>query len=81
MNDVPLLQEALKQTFIAGLLLFFLYKVWNLYLVEKKQKDEVVSALMKQTMLWEERYSKESQDDRDIIVKLSQILDKLDKLK
>jgi len=66
MEATSLLQTLLDQSLLAGLLGFFLYKIWDVYQEEKRKKDTLAEAVVKITMLWEERYSKESQDAHEI---------------
>lgn len=54
---------------------FGLYKIWNAYISEKDKKDIMAEALIKLTQSWEDRYSKESTDDREIKEFMKEIRD------
>lgn len=54
-------------------LCFVIYKLWQAYIKEKDKKDSLADIVVKTTLLWEERYSKESQDDKDIKVFMQEI--------
>lgn len=75
MEAANILQSILEQSLLAGVLFLGIWKVGGLYLKEKDKKDALAEMLMKTTMLWEERYSKESQDDKDIKVFMQEIRD------
>jgi len=75
MEVTYLLQNLAEQSLLAGLLGFFLYKIWGAYQEEKTKKDTLAEAVVKITMLWEERYSKESQDEHDIRLFMEEIRD------
>jgi cbb3-type cytochrome oxidase subunit 3 len=75
METATILQNLLDQSLLAGLLGFFLYKIWEAYQEEKKKKDTLAEAVVKITMLWEERYSKETQDDQEIRLFMQEIRD------
>lgn len=81
METTQLLQTLLDQSLLAGVLGFFLWKVWDAYSKEKDKKDQLAESLVKITMLWEERYSKESQDDKDIKVFMGEIRDFIKQIK
>lgn len=70
-----LFTEILKQTPLAALLFFFLKIVWDKYLKEQEKKDALADIVVKTTLLWEERYSKESQDDKEIRQFMQEIRD------
>lgn len=75
MEATELLQSILNQSVLSGVMFFFLWKVWEAYLKEKEKKDTLAEALVKITFLWEDRYSVESQDDRDIKIFMQEIRD------
>jgi hypothetical protein len=75
METATILQNLLDQSLLAGLLGFMLYKIWDAYQEEKRKKDTLAEAVVKITMLWEERYSKESQDDHEIRLFMQEIRD------
>lgn len=61
-----LVNVLLNQSPIVIGLCFVIWHLWKIYLKEKDKKDALAEIVVKTTMLWEERYSKESQDDKDI---------------
>lgn len=67
--------EILKQAPLAAMLGYFLKVVWSKYLKEQEKKDALADIVVKTTLLWEERYSKESQDDREIRMFMQEIRD------
>lgn len=75
MEPTQILQELLGQSIICGMLGFGLYKIWNAYISEKDKKDIMAEALIKLTQSWEDRYSKESTDDREIKEFMKEIRD------
>ena len=66
METAEILKTVLEQSLLAGLLGFFLWKIWDAYIKEKDKKDAMAEALIKLTQAWEDRYSKESTDEREI---------------
>jgi hypothetical protein len=81
METTTILQNLLDQSLLAGLLGFFLYKVWDAYKEEKVKKDTLAEAVVKITMLWEERYSKESSEQKDIKIFMQEIRDFVKEIK
>lgn len=81
MEPSSILQTLLEQSLLAGLLGFFLWKIWDAYLKEKEKKDTMAEALIKLTQSWEDRYSKESTDEREIKAFMSEIRDLIRDLK
>lgn len=75
MEFQQILQDALGTSLISGLLLFALFKVWAEYKEEKNKKDTLAEALVKISLLWDDKYSKDSIDDRDIKVLMQEIRD------
>ena len=73
--EESLFTEILKQTPLAALLFYFLKIVWGKYQKEQEKKDALADIVVKTTLLWEERYSKESQDDREIRQFMQEIRD------
>ena len=61
-----LINILLNQSPIVIGLCFVVWHLWKAYVKEKDKKDALAEVVVKTTMLWEERYSKESQDDKDI---------------
>lgn len=66
MEATEVINDILKQAPFAALLGYILRVVWIKYEKEQEKKDTMAEALIKITQLWEDRYSKESADDRDI---------------
>ena len=75
METGSILQTLLEQSLLAGLLGFFLWKIWDAYISEKDKKDAMAEALIKLTQAWEDRYSKESTDEREIKEFMKEIRD------
>jgi len=75
METGSILQTLLEQSLLAGLLGFFLWKIWDAYISEKNKKDAMAEALIKLTQAWEDRYSKESTDEREIKEFMKEIRD------
>lgn len=73
--EETILADILKQTPLAGLLGYFLKIVWDKYQKEQEKKDALADIVVKTTLLWEERYSKETQDDKDIRMFMQEIRD------
>lgn len=67
--------DIVKQAPLAGLMFFFLKIIWDKYLKEQEKKDALADIVVKTTLLWEERYSKESQDDKEIRAFMQEIRD------
>lgn len=81
MEFQQILQEVLGTSLISGLLLFALFKVWTEYKEEKNKKDTLAEALVKISLLWDEKYSKDSIDERDIKVLMQEIRDLMKQIK
>ena len=81
METATILQTLVDQSLLAGLLGFMLWKIWGAYQEEKVKKDNLAEAVVKITMLWEERYSKDSQDDHDIKLFMQEIRDFVKEIK
>lgn len=64
--EANVLEEILKQAPLVALLGYFLKVIWDKYQKEQDKKDALADIVVKTTLLWEERYSKESQDDKEI---------------
>lgn len=65
-DSQSLINVLMNQSPIVILLVYVCYTLWKSYLKEKDKKDSLAEVVVKTTLLWEERYSKESQDDKDI---------------
>ncbi len=61
-----LIPELLKHGILNGILAYISYTLWGAYKEERTKKDALAETVVKITLLWEERYSKESADDREI---------------
>ena len=70
-----ILQGLLEQSPLVGFLGFLLWKIWTAYTAEKDKKDTMAEALIKLTQSWEDRYSKETTDDREIKEFMKEIRD------
>lgn len=75
METSSLVQTLLEQSLLAGLLGFFLWKIWDAYIKEKDKKDTMAEALIKLTQSFEERYLKESTDEKEIKEFMKEIRD------
>ncbi len=64
--DMALLEYLVKQSPLIVFMGVIIYQVWGLYKDERAKKDALAETVVKITLLWEERYSKESADDREI---------------
>jgi len=78
--EESLLRSALEQSFIVGVFLVTIIVLWRKIEKLLDQKDSLSEGLLKITYMWEERYSKESQDDRDIKEVLKEIRDFIHKV-
>jgi hypothetical protein len=65
-SAVGLIEVLVKQTPTIALLGYICWTVWKAYLAEREKKDALAETVVKITLLWEERYSKESADDKEI---------------
>lgn len=81
MEPSSILQTLLEQSLLAGLLGFFLWKIWDAYVKEKEKKDIMAEALIKLTQSFEDRYMKESTDEREIKEFMKEIRDYLRDIK
>jgi hypothetical protein len=75
MEVASLFEQVLGQGILGGILFFFLWKIWDAYLKEKDKKDAMAEALIKLTQSWEDRYSKETTDEREIKAFMVEIRD------
>ena len=75
MEITPFLETLLSQSALVVLMGFVSYVLWKEYLKEKEKKDNLSEAVVKITLLWEEKYSKESIDERDIKIFMQEIRD------
>ena len=81
METSPFLETLLSQSALVVFMGFVAYILWKKLEDALNKKDSMAEALIKITMLWEERYSKESQDDRENKVILKEILDIIKSMK
>lgn len=81
MEATEVLSDILKQAPFAALLGYILRIVWMKYEKEQEKKDTMAEALIKITQLWEDRYSKESTDDREIKEFMKEIRDFIKEIK
>jgi len=81
METSPFLETLLSQSALVVFMGFVAYTLWKKLEDALNKKDLMAEALIKITMLWEERYSKESQDDRENKVILKEILDIIKSMK
>jgi len=81
MEASPFLETLLSQSALVVFMGFVAYTLWKKLEDALNKKDSMAEALIKITMLWEERYSKESQDDRENKVVLKEILDIIKSMK
>lgn len=65
-DSQSIINVILNQSPLVILLAYVCYTLWKAYQKEKDKKDSLAEIVVKTTMLWEERYSKESQDDKEI---------------
>lgn len=79
--EETILVDILKQTPIAMLLGYFLKIVWDKLVKTQDQKDQMAEGLIKITQLWEDRYSKESTDEREIKEFMKEIREYVKELK
>lgn len=75
METGSLIQSLLEQSPYIGFLAFLLWKIWDAYTKEKDKKDTMAEALIKLTQSFEERYLKESTDEREIKEFMKEIRD------
>ena len=75
METSNLLQTLLEQSLLAGLLGLFLWKIWDAYIKEKDKKDAMAEALIKLTQSFEDRWNKETTDEREIKEFMKEIRD------
>jgi len=66
MEASAILETLINQSPLIAVLGYMLYKIWDAFLKEKDKKDTMAEALIKLTQSWEDRYSKESTDEREI---------------
>jgi chemotaxis regulatin CheY-phosphate phosphatase CheZ len=66
METGTILQTILDQSLLAGILGFFLWKIWDAFVKEKDKKDTLAEALIKLTQTYEDRYLKELMDEKDV---------------
>ena len=81
METSPFLETLLSQSALVVFMGIVVYILWKKLEDALAKKDSMAEALIKITMLWEERYSKESQDDRENKVVLKEILDIIKSMK
>jgi len=81
MEATEVINDILKQAPFAALLGYMLRVVWVKYEIEQDKKDKMAEALIKITQLWEDRYSKESSDDKEIKEFMKEIRDFIKELK
>lgn len=79
--EESIIVDILKQTPFAALLGYMLRVVWAKYEKEQEKKDAMAEALIKITQAWEDRYSKESSDDREIKEFMKEIRDYIKAIK
>lgn len=79
--EESIIVDILKQTPFAALLGYMLRVVWSKYEKEQEKKDAMAEALIKITQAWEDRYSKESSDDREIKEFMKEIRDYIKAIK
>ena len=66
METGTILQTILDQSLLAGILGFFLWKIWDAFVKEKDKKDTLAEALIKLTQTYEDRYLKELMDEKEV---------------
>jgi chemotaxis regulatin CheY-phosphate phosphatase CheZ len=66
METGAILQTILDQSLLAGILGFFLWKIWDAFVKEKDKKDTLAEALIKLTQTYEDRYLKELMDEKEV---------------
>lgn len=79
--EANVFEEILKQAPLVALLGYFLKVIWDKYQKEQEKKDAMAEALIKITQAWEDRYSKESSDDREIKEFMKEIRDYIKAIK
>ena len=79
--EESIIVDILKQTPFAALLGYMLKVVWAKFEKEQEKKDSMAEALIKITQAWEDRYSKESTDDREIKEFMKEIRDYIKAIK
>ena len=79
--EESIIVDILKQTPFAALLGYMLKVVWAKFEKEQEKKDQMAEALIKITQAWEDRYSKESTDDREIKEFMKEIRDYIKAIK
>lgn len=81
METTSILETLLSQTPLVIFMGFISYILWKEYQKEKEKKDNLAEAVVKITMLWEEKYSKESQNEADIKSFMQEIRDFVKEIK
>lgn len=76
-----LIQILLKQTPTIALLGYICWTVWKAYLAEKDKKDALSDAVVKITLLWEEKYNKTTLEQREILELMKEIREFIQKIK
>jgi len=66
------LETLLSQSALVVLMGFVSYVLWKKLEDSLDKKDKLAEALIKISLLWEERYSKESSDDKENRILLSE---------
>lgn len=79
--EANVFEEILKQAPLVALLGYLLKVIWDKYQKEQEKKDAMAEALIKITQAWEDRYSKESSDDREIKEFMKEIRDYIKAIK
>jgi lambda repressor-like predicted transcriptional regulator len=75
LDPSPFVQTLLSQSALVVLMGFVAYTLWKKLESAWLKIEQLAEALIKITLLWEERYSKESQDDRENKIILTEILE------
>jgi len=75
METSSFIETVMQQSAIVALMGFIAFTLWKKLEEQITKKDSLAEALIKITLLWEERYSKDSRDDLENKVVLNQILD------
>lgn len=75
MEATTIINDILKQAPFAALLGYILKIVWGKLQEAERKKDVMAEALIKLTQAWEDRYSKESTDEREIKEFMKEIRD------